>query len=343
MTNPLVSVLIPAFNAEHTIGDTLRSAFAQTWPNIEVIVVNDGSRDRTADIVGAAGDRRVRMIEQVNQGAAAARNTAYSACRGDLIQWLDADDLLAPDKIARQVEMWRQLGDRRLLLSGAWAGFMHRPDRAAFRPTPLWNDLTATDWLLRKMRDNLYMQTATWLVARELTEAAGAWDTHLLADDDGEYFCRVLMASHGVKFVPQARVYYRSSGVASLSYIGQSSRKLEAHLLSIRKHVRYLRSLEDSARIREACGRYLQTELLHFFSERPDLVAEIEGIAAEIGVTLQPPVLPWKYEWVRRLFGWRAARQAQLLLPMVKWSLLRASDKAMLRIQGHPPYARLGS
>ena len=75
------------------------------------------------------------------------------------------------------------------------------------------------------MQLNLYMQTASWLVSRELAEAAGPWDTRLLGDDDGEYFCRVLLASDGVRFVPEAKVYYRTSGTSSLSYIGNSDKK----------------------------------------------------------------------------------------------------------------------
>ena len=75
------------------------------------------------------------------------------------------------------------------------------------------------------MANNVYMQTATWLVSREIAEAAGSWDTRLLGDDDGEYFCRVLMASDGVRFVPEAKVFYRMAGSSSLSYIGRSDRK----------------------------------------------------------------------------------------------------------------------
>ena len=73
--------------------------------------------------------------------------------------------------------------------------FNYRTKRARFVPTSLWQDLSPVEWLLRKMGENLHMQTATWLTSRELTEAAGPWDTRLLSDDDGEYFCRVLLAS----------------------------------------------------------------------------------------------------------------------------------------------------
>ena len=137
------------------------------------------------------------MVSQANQGAAAARNHAYAICQGDYIQWMDADDLLGPDKIAKQIRLAERVAGPRTLLSSAWGSFMYRPRRVRFMPTSLWHDLAPAEWLIRKMGENLHMQTATWLVSRELTEAAGPWNTELAVDDDGEYFCRVLLASDG--------------------------------------------------------------------------------------------------------------------------------------------------
>src|ERR1019366_5532971 len=171
--------------------------------------------------------------------AAAARNKAFSRSQGDYIQWLDADDLLAPDKIARQIEALAQTPNKQTLLSGSWGRFMYRYNRTKFVPTALWCDLSSVEWLLRKMEQNIYMQTASWLVSRELSEAAGPWDTRLLSDDDGEYFCRVLLASDSVRFVPEARVYYRSFGYDSLSYIGRSDARIEAHWISMQLHIGY--------------------------------------------------------------------------------------------------------
>src|ERR1700753_4047256 len=102
---PLVSILIPAFNAEEWIVDTLRSALAQTWEPKEIIVVDDGSTDRTLTIARLFESYGVRVLTQKNQGAAVARNRAFAHSRGEYIQWLDADDLLARDKIARQMEL----------------------------------------------------------------------------------------------------------------------------------------------------------------------------------------------------------------------------------------------
>ena len=117
------------------------------------------------------------------------------------------------------------------------------------------------------MQFNLYMQTASWLVSRELAEAAGPWDTRLLGDDDGEYFCRVLLASDGVRFVPEAKVYYRTSGTSSLSYIGNSDRKMVAQLCSMDLHIRYIRSLEDSPESARRL-RDLSTKLAGLFLSR---------------------------------------------------------------------------
>ncbi len=88
---PLVSILIPAYNAQDWIADTLRSAIAQTWEPKEIIVVDDGSTDQTLEIARKFESGTIRVLSQKNQGAASARNTALSLCRGDYIQWLDAD------------------------------------------------------------------------------------------------------------------------------------------------------------------------------------------------------------------------------------------------------------
>jgi len=331
---PLVSILIPAFNAQNWIGDTLRSAIAQTWPRKEIIVVNDGSTDQTLAIARQFESDSLKVVTQKNQGAAATRNNAFSLSQGDFIQWLDADDLLAPDKIASQMEVLGESSNKRTLLSGSWGHFMFRYYRTKFTPSALWSDLSPAEWLLRKMEQNIYMQTASWLVSRELTETAGPWDTRLLGDDDGEYFCRVLLASDGVRFVPQARVYYRMSGTASLSYVGRSDRKLEAQLCSMKLHIGYLHSLDDSERARRACVTYLQNWLIYFYPERMDLVEQAEQMARDLGGKLEIPKLSWKYAWIRAIFGWQMAKRTQRFLPNIRWSLVRHWDSALFRIEG---------
>ncbi len=330
---PLVSILIPAYNSEEWIGDTIRSAIAQTWERKEVIVVDDGSRDRTAEVARRFASKEVIVVSTENQGAAAARNHALQLSQGDYIQWLDADDLLAPDKIERQLAAVGEVEGKRILLSSPWAFFNYRTNCARFVPTSLCQDLSPVEWLLRKMGENLHMQTATWLTSRELTEAAGPWDTRLAVDDDGEYFCRVLLASEGTRFVPEARVLYRVTSSNRLSHIGMSDRKKDAMLLSMTLHIQSLRSLEESERVRKACMNYMQTWLDNFYPERPDIVAELQGLASQLQGHLRPPRLRWKYAWMKPIFGWKTAKHAQMVLPLLKASLVRRWDKAMYRLE----------
>lgn len=334
---PLVSILVPAFNAQEYIAETLRSALAQTWEPKEIIVVDDGSRDETLAVARQFESESVRVLTQKNQGAATARNTALSQSRGDYIQWLDADDLLSANKIRSQIEYVISRGaNRHQLLSCPWGHFIHRWHRAKFIASPLWCDLSPVEWLLRKMEHEVFMQTSTWLVSRELTEAAGPWNTYLSLDDDGEYFARVLRLSTGTAFIPEAKVYYRRSGCGSLSYIGGSDRKMESLFQSLRLQIKYLRSLEDNARVRAACIRFLQHCSIYFYPERPDIFDQANQLAEAVGGRLALPALSWKYSWIRKVLGWPAAKRAQTLMPRCKWSLIRTADKALSIIDRRP-------
>jgi glycosyltransferase involved in cell wall biosynthesis len=340
---PLVSILIPAYNAEPWIADTIRSALAQIWPRKEIIVVDDGSRDRTLSIARQFASKDVSVVTQENQGASTARNRALALSQGEFIQWLDADDLLAPEKIAKQVEAAQEYQDKRTLLSSGWGYFMYRPWRAQFLPTPLWCDLPPVEWLLQKMGQNLHMPPATWLVCRELTHAAGPWDTRLSLDDDGEYFCRIVLASSEIRFVPEAKVFYRQTGFNSLSNIGQSHKKLVSQFLSMELHLHYIRSLEDSERVRAACLNYLQTRFIGFYPEEVALVKQLEQLAATLGGQLQIPRLSWKYSWMQKIFGWTVTKRSRQHYNWWKFSVNRSWDKAFFHLERQNLATRAGS
>src|SRR5215475_9123549 len=305
---PLVSILITAYNAEKTIAYTLQSAVAQTWPRKEIIVVDDGSTDQTAEV--ARQFTQVKVVSTENCGLSGAQNNAFPLSQGDYIQYLDADDFLAPDKIERQLLALRECDSRRMLLSSPWAPFYYRIRHARFVRNSLWQDLSPVEWLLRKMRENIHMQNATWLVSREVAEAAGPWDIRRLDRTEGEYFCRVLLASEGTRFVPGTGIYYRASGANQVSFIGNSDKKKDSLLLTIKLHIQYLRSLKDSEGVRKACLAYIQTWCYNFYPERPDLMQEAQQLAAMLGGRLEVPKLSWKYLWIQKLFGFTAAKRA---------------------------------
>jgi glycosyltransferase involved in cell wall biosynthesis len=124
VTNDLVSVVIPAHNAMKTIAETLSSVSNQTYPYLEILVVDDGSTDATAEVVQAHArrDPRVRLIRQQCGGVAAARNRGIAEAKGEYIAPIDADDLWQPSKIAKQMQRMREGGERVGLVYTWYAG-----------------------------------------------------------------------------------------------------------------------------------------------------------------------------------------------------------------------------
>ncbi len=177
------------------------------------------------------------------------------------------------------------------------------------------------------------MQNSAWLVSRELSEKAGPWDTRLSLDDDGEYFCRVVLRSQGVRFVPEAKVYYRSKP-SSLSCLDFSNRKWESQFLSIALQIKHLRSEEDSQRVRAALIKHLQDYTVYFHPERPDLMRQANELAVGLGGTLVCRRLPRKYTWIQALFGLHAAKRVQFEYNSLKLTAMAAMDRAMFMLEG---------
>ena len=326
MAQPLVSILIPAHNAGAWLEATLRSALAQTWPNTEIIVVDDGSTDHTLAVARRFESSRVKVVSHPNQGASATRNRALSLAQGDYLQWLDADDLLAPDKIAAQLAVAQTCGPK-TLYSSAWGKFYFRPRRAVFAPNSLWENLAPVEWLTRKFETNAWMAIDAWLTPRAVADAAGRWDTTLSMDDDGEYFSRVMSASDRVVFVPASKSYIRRSNPGSLSKDFASAGKLESQLRATTLQIARLRGLEDSPRVRAAAVACLQRWQIYFYPEHEPLVQASRRLAADLGGTLTAPKLSWKYTPVQRLFGWPAAKKVSWAAPRARAWAARGWDK----------------
>lgn len=107
MSTPTISVIIPAYNAERFLGEAIASVRDQSLAASEILVVDDGSSDRTADIACSWGGV-VRLLQQQNQGPAAARNLAIGEAHGEFLAFLDADDLMTPDRLQLQIQMLRE-------------------------------------------------------------------------------------------------------------------------------------------------------------------------------------------------------------------------------------------
>jgi glycosyltransferase involved in cell wall biosynthesis len=327
----LVSICIPAYNSGKWIGETIESAIGQTWKNKEVIIVDDGSSDDTLEIARKFQSRNVKVIAQENRGASAARNTARRYAQGDYIQWLDADDLLAPDKIETQIGKEEPDPNGRLLLSSAFGKFYCRVNKSRFTRTPLWQDFKPVDFLVAKFSNNIWMTNSCWIVSRKLNEMAGPWDERLTLDDDGEYFCRVVASSEKVAFVDGAKSFYRqwNSGSQSRRISESACRSL---LLSLSLSIGYLRALEDSQRTREAGVKYLQTWYGYFYPEREELIRRANQLALELGGSLSPPHLSWKYWIINKGFGRIITKKVTRRWAMTKLFIFNRWDKFLERV-----------
>jgi glycosyltransferase involved in cell wall biosynthesis len=310
MSAALVSVLIPCHNARPWLAATIASVRAQTWKRYEIILVDDGSSDGSDALARQLAGPDLALVQQPNGGQCAAFNRALRLAQGTHFEYLDADDLLAPEKLAVQLRRLGELSDG-WIASGEWARFFESPSEARFVQEAVWRDLAPVDWLVTSWAGGGMMHGAAWLVPRAVAERAGFWDERLSLINDFDYFTRVLLQSQGVAFCAGARTYYRSGMAGSLS--GTTSRRSwESAFLSTQLGTDALLRQEDSERTRQAAAINLQRLAYSAYPFAPDLVARAEQrIRALGGSDLQPGGGP-VFQFLRHCLGWKLARRIQL-------------------------------
>ena len=186
--NPLVSVIIPAYNCEAFIERALHSVLRQTWQNVECIVVDDGSRDRTADVVVGFGDR-VRYVRQDNAGASAARNRGISLATGDYIAFLDADDSWVPSKLALQVRVFQE--HPKIALVYTRCRFLREGQIDAHEGLAVTDyDAGEVDLFtdFRQVFENPYLATSTVMVDAAVVRSVGGFDPSLVTAEDLDFY-----------------------------------------------------------------------------------------------------------------------------------------------------------
>ena len=306
----LVSVLIPCRNAAPWIGAALDSVLQQTWSHAEIIVVDDGSDDGSYEIARKFASAKCQVVRQEHRGASAARNHAFSLSQGRFIQYLDADDLLGPDKIASQVKILRDQGPSALnwssavyLLDGCSDG--NSRYEAACDPAASAGEFLARLW--GGKGEPGMMLVHQWLASRDLIEAAGAWNEGLSFDDDGEFFARVVLAAKTRVAVLGARCYYRKfHRTGNLSAKGSRASAVEAACLK----AGYLLERTTSDLARRAVSRLLTQVIIDAY---PDPCHErglrfLRQHELDLGREVFAP--PW-FRRAAPLIGWKAARRLQ--------------------------------
>lgn len=313
MNTPLTSILIPCYNAQQWFAETIESALAQTWKNKEIIVVDDGSTDESLSIARAYESLGVKVISQTNQGASAARNHALQLAQGDFIQYLDADDLLAPDKIERQIALLAEIPEG-AIASGEWARFYgDSHHESVFQTQPLWTDLDPVDWLVCAWEGHWMMHPAAWLIPRVIAQKAGVWNENLSLNDDGEYFCRVILASRCIKFCPDARSFYRSGLNNSLSR-AKSLSAWRSCFHTLESDTEHILAVEDSPRTRLACANRFQRFIYDTYPNFPILLKKAETNIEKMGGADIQPTGGSLFKIAIFFLGWKKAKKLQRLV-----------------------------
>ena len=253
--NNLVSVIIPSFNCSRYILESIQSVIHQSYQDIEIIIVDDGSTDNTIDIIESI-EKAIYIIKQENKGACAARNRGFQESKGDYIQFLDADDILSRSKIEEQINVL--IRNTKSITNGRWGRFFTGdPLKEEIKWGPhfsLQKNLGPIEWLCQ----NHMSQTACWLTPRNLIEKAGPWNESLTQNQDGEFFTRVIAEADKVLYTPEAKVYYRSSIKNSVSQNSMQLEKIESRYRSCESFEKSLLILENSRRTREAIANKYQ-------------------------------------------------------------------------------------
>jgi glycosyltransferase involved in cell wall biosynthesis len=311
---PLVSVIIPAFNAGKYIRETLDSVINQTWLSLEIFVIDDGSKDDTVAIARTYQSDHLIVLEQKNSGACVARNKGLSLSKGKYIQFLDADDVLSQDKIEKQVEILEK--NPGYLGVSPTVHFMNGEDYMKMDPREesFWIHDTddPADFLIRLYGgdgERWMVQTSAWLTPSTLTDTIGPWNEKLLLDQDGEYFARAVLASKGIRTTGGINYYRRFTLGGNISAKANKIENLRSALLALNLKAQYLGKLTRSDRYLLAMSTLYQEIAINAYPQFPALVAECEAEVRKTGKKPDIPVLGGQMiELAKRFFGWKVAK-----------------------------------
>jgi glycosyltransferase involved in cell wall biosynthesis len=247
--SPLCSVIIPAYQAGGFVAQTIQSVLDQTYPAVEVIVVDDGSTDDTADVVAGFGDA-VRLCRQANGGPSAARNTGLGLAQGEFVAFLDADDWWVPERLARCVAFLTEHPDIDVVTTDAWL-----VDEDVVSDRRFYGDYNAFEFpdppeQLGAIVDVNFVFVSA-LMRRELVDRTGPFDPAFRGTEDYDMWIRMLRGGATFGLLREPLAYYR---IRAESLSRDPSRQWTQHLNVLEKHLPAL----WAAGVRGPGGLYFQ-------------------------------------------------------------------------------------
>ncbi|MBO0349487.1 glycosyltransferase [Phormidium pseudopriestleyi FRX01] len=223
---PLISVIIPVFNSQKTINETIGSVLKQTLSNLEVIVINDGSTDEGLEKIATIKDPRVQVFSYPNAGVAVSRNRGIERARGEYISFLDADDLWTPDKLEAQLKALQENPPAAVAYS--WTDYIDEAGNFLYHGSHITVNGDVTAKLLFK---NFIENGSNPLIRRHALVEVGEFDSSLPPAEDWDMWLRLAARYHFVA-VPHPQILYRMSAGANSANIS----KMETQGLKVIHH-----------------------------------------------------------------------------------------------------------
>lgn len=311
---PLVSVVTPTHNSARWLADTLASVREQSYPNLELIVVDDGSSDGSTDI---ARKFDAKVLIRHNSSAGEARNHGIENSNGKYLQFLDSDDILSSSKIATQVAALERT-DGNWIAACPLTYFYDgdHPERSELEDGEWIADSNSVaDWVAITLgfdgRRFRMVPGGCHLVPRTIVERAGPWMTQPSPDDDGEFFLRVVLESHGVKGT-LGRLYYRKfrsptslSGTVNERWFRGVYAAIGLKTATLLKH-------RNDPEVFRYAGRNFAGLAFNAYPDYPDIYHASVEAARKYGVTtITPDFATPLGRVISRAFGWEAAKRLQ--------------------------------
>jgi glycosyltransferase involved in cell wall biosynthesis len=226
----LVSVIIPCFNAERWIAEAINSCLEQTYPHIEIIVIDDCSTDNSLEIIKSYGDKITWEQLAEKKNGSYARNRGFALSKGEYIQFLDADDFILPEKIERQINFLSETGAD--VVYGDWRYQGHQSHGIIFL-SEIEKSGKQTD-ILQSLLENWWPAVASLFYRRSAVEKSGGWDESLTAAQDRDFFLSVVMSGAEVVYQPGCYSIYRRYGNVTVS-TASKPRWVENHCKVLQK------------------------------------------------------------------------------------------------------------
>lgn len=305
----LTSIIIPNYNGVSYLPACLDSCLSQDQSFVkEIIVVDDNSTDDSWAVLNSYVTRhpdRIKIYRNTKKGAQSARNLGFEKSSGIYIQYLDSDDILSENKISNQLTHCNKKAGT--VFSCYWLHFNSQPEDAHFRIQPIdRNYKEPLQYLADSWNGGGMGNIAIWLTPRSIIEKVGPWNECLLKNQDGEFFCRVLLNAEEIVFVPNAIAYYRKPTPKGKNISKRvDTEAIESLLYSYRLCHQSISASNSCLNhdIKKALARQYSLFIYEYYMTNPDLAKKALGYIKELGYNPLTSVGGARFQHLAKIVG----------------------------------------